>query len=105
MSENPQEVNKPELSKEERFKTNPDRWVCLDDLVIALLRTEQGLAMLCNPHDRKEAIMAKGECDAVLTKMILKMDIVVDEKRRGNIVTPKHGILDAARRGIFGKRG
>lgn len=94
MSENPS----PEiLSKEERFKQNPDRWVCLDELIIAVMRSSEGLKMFCNPHSRKEAIMVKGECDAVLTKQILEIDIVSEAERKGAIVPAKGGLIQFAR--------
>lgn len=101
--ESPQESNKPELTKEERFKSDPERWVCLDDLIVAMMRTPKGIAAYHNILTRGEAIKAKGECDAILTKLILEIDIQMEMEAKGSIVPAKGGILNAARNRLFRK--
>lgn len=109
MSEEQKPLSEAELivkraeEKKAKFEAQPERFVCLDDLVVAVMRTDKGMAIQCFPHKRSEAIKAKGEVDAALTKIILEMDLEMDMERMGRIVQPKHGILSAARRGLFRK--
>lgn len=83
--------------KKIKFESTPDRFVDLDDVIIALIRTEQGPAILCKPSSRQEAAMAKAECDIALTKLILRMETPQH--------SPKGGIISAVRNRIVGKRG
>jgi hypothetical protein len=96
-------IEKKARDKRAEFEANPDRFVCIDDLVVAAGRSEKGMTMLCNPRGRKEAIQAKGEIDAALTKIILEYDIMVEAERKGNIIPAKGGIMNYARNRIFKK--
>lgn len=91
----------PKLSKEELFKANPERWICMDDLIIGLMRTDKGPAMYCSPIGRREAILAMGECHIALTKRILENDVLAEAEREGKIVPAKGGIINSARRNLF----
>ena len=88
--------------KRASFESNPDRFVCIDDLAVAIMRTDKGLAKICNPHGRKEAVQVKGECDVMLTRLILEMDLLIEQERRGNIVPSKGAIKQFANR-ILGR--
>lgn len=92
---------KPEvkqLTKEELFKENPDKFVSIDDLVVALMRTEHGPAMLVSPRSRHEAIMAKAECDIAITKRILNFDAQIEAMKEKNKIQKPGSFLNGVKR-------
>jgi hypothetical protein len=93
----PLETPETPKTKQELFEANPDNFVSLDNIVIALMRTPKGPAMFCRPISRPEAIMAKGECDLALTGLILRMDVKAEQARNKIIQPPKGGIMSFVR--------
>ncbi len=93
----------PEPTKAELFAQNPDRFVDSQDLIIAIMRSPEGSMLYLNPRSRLEIVATLGEVQVALTREAF----VYDEKARAlreKIVRPgTGGIINAARRGIFGK--
>ncbi len=86
-------------SKAELFAENPDNFIDISEIVICIVRSPQGPAMLCKPINRAEAIMARGECDIALFKTIMENDL---RNKQSQVVTPpKGGIINAVRKGMF----
>ena len=91
----------PNPSKpEEVVEYNETTAVLKKDLLIGLLRTEGGPAILANIHGREEMIMAKGELDAFLSMKLMQGDMRAD-MARNKIVPVKGGIINAARNRLF----
>ena len=96
----------PEVkTKEELFAEDPDNFIDRRTLIVAIMRTPQGPAICFAPTSRIELIMAKGELEAKFTKELLLADLRADSEREGKIIPPNGGILNAARRGIFNRKG
>ena len=77
---------------------NKDTAVLKKEIMIALVRTENGPAILVNIHGREEMIMAKGEIEQFLTMKLLQGDMRA-EKARSQIIKPQGGgIIDFARK-------
>lgn len=89
-----------ELTKEERFKANPDRWVCLDDLIIAVMRTDDGPAMFCSPKSREEVAMVKTECEVVLLRKMFNYEAMRNTNR---ISHPPKGAIKRFANRIMGR--
>jgi hypothetical protein len=88
----------PELNKEEvKPEYNETTAVLKKDLLIGLLRTEGGPAILANIHGREEMIMAKGELDAFLSMKLMQGDMRAD-MARNKIVPAPSGIMGFARK-------
>lgn len=87
-----------EKTKEEQFKDNPDRFVDAGKLVVALMRTEQGPALLLNPRSRSEAVNALGEIQIAIVRECMRIDAT-----KPTIVPAKGGIINAARNRLFKK--
>ena len=91
------ETPNPELNKEEvKPEYNETTAILKKDLLIGLLRTEGGPAILANIHGREEMIMAKGEIDAFLTARLVQGDLKAESARSGKIV-PAHGVINFVR--------
>jgi len=87
----------PNPSKpEEIVEYNEQTAVLKKDLLIGLLRTEGGPAILANIHGREEMIMAKGEIDAFITARLVQGDLKAEAARSGKIV-PAHGVMNFVR--------
>ena len=78
---------------EEIVEYNETTAILKKDLLIGLLRTEGGPAILANIHGREEMIMAKGEIDAFITARLVQGDLKAEAARGGKIV-PAHGIMN-----------
>jgi len=101
MSEEQKPIEQPEAqpkTKAELFAENPDLFVDTTNIIIALMRTPEGPAMLCKPISRPEAIMAKAECDIALTNLIMRQD-VKNEIAKKKIIQPKGNIMSFVRGG------
>lgn len=85
---------KPEKTKAELFAEAPDRFVNMDDLVVATLRTEKGMSIYVNPHSRAELIKAKAEVEVALLREIFALDAMAASEKK--IVKP-NGIMNFAR--------
>jgi len=93
-----EKMETPQENKEEIIH-DKDNSVLKKDMMICLVRTEQGPALLVNLYGRQEMLLAKAEIDAFLTMKLLQGDIKAEQMRQG-IVKPG-GIINAARRGLF----
>jgi len=87
----------PEELKRERFEANPDNFVEMQDLMVALKRSPQGPAMYYSFGSRREAIMARAEIDIALLKVIMGMDDETLQAKRKKV----GGIIQAARNRLF----
>lgn len=83
-------------SKPEEPIYNSETSVLKKDLMIGLLRTEHGPAVLVNLHGRQEIIMAKGEIDAFLTMKLMQGDVQASQMRN-KIVPAKGGFITGLR--------
>jgi len=90
------ESNPQEQKPEEPKVYNESTAVLKKDLLIGLLKTEGGPAILANIHGREEMIMAKGEIDAFLTARLVQGDLKAEAARGGKIV-PAHGVMNFVR--------
>ena len=96
MSEEVKQESKSEI-KEAKFKANPERFIDLDDVVIMLLRTTGGPAVMISPNTRQEMIQAKGELEVAMIKQILLFDDRIDKARKDAIQPVKGGIINFMR--------
>ena len=79
--------------QESKTEYNEQTAILKKDLLIGLLKTEGGPAILANIRGREEMIMAKGEIDAFLTARLVQGDLKAEAARSGKIV-PAHGIMN-----------
>ena len=94
---NPMDNPNPEIKEPPKPEYNETTAILKRDLLIGLLNTEQGPAILANIHGREEMIMAKGEIDAFLTARLVQGDLKA-EAARGKIIPVKGGIMNFARK-------
>ena len=87
----------PIALKKAKFEANPERFIDLDDVVILLLRTENGPAVMISPNTRQEMIQAKGELEVAMIKQILLFDDRIDKARKDAIQPVKGGIINFMR--------
>lgn len=81
-------------SKQELFNEDPDKFIDIRDLVIALMRTDKGPAVYINPKSRAELIQAKGELEVKVLEQILAVDA---EVAKNKIVKPSGSIMNFVR--------
>ena len=86
-------------TKQELFAENPDDFIDVDNIVICIVRSANGPAILCRPVNRQEAIMAKGECDIALMKNIMANEMGAPKVT--TVHAPSMGIIGAARNRLF----
>jgi hypothetical protein len=96
MSEEP----KPQPTKEELFKENPDHFVNINDLIIATQSTPEGLSVFINIHKhRGELTRSIGELQVEVMREIGRR-AMIEQK---NKIAPPHGMINHARN-IFGRK-
>ncbi|MFA6067540.1 MAG: hypothetical protein WC810_03065 [Janthinobacterium sp.] len=99
------ETKTPVELKAEAFAANPDDFVNIADLVIAIKRSDKGPMVLLAPQSRQEMIMALGEIQAALFKAILKYDLSAEALReQDKKIKPATGSMINHARKIFGGR-
>ena len=93
------ETPNPESKPEEKIEYNENTAILKKDLMIGLLRTEHGPAVLVNLHGREEIIMAKGEIEQFLTMKLMQGDMQA-QSMRSKIVPAKGGFISGLRNRI-----
>ena len=82
------ETPNPSEQKPEPVVYNEETAVLKEKLLIALVVTDKGPGIMAKLPDRESIIMAKGEIDAYLTKILVAGDMRADAMRSGKIVKP-----------------
>lgn len=95
--------NAVEVTKEELFAQDPDRFIDSRDIVVCVLRSPEGLRMACNPASRHEAFIAKGECELAIMRSIAEKSQAAREEKRV-VVPPSGGIINAVRNRLVGRK-
>jgi len=93
----------PQSPKEPKVEYNEHNSILQEDVMIALIRTKEGPAIVIHLRDRKEMIMAKGEIDAFLNRLIITRDLAAEKERRISVIPAKGGIINAVRNRIVGR--
>ncbi len=88
----------PDPNPQPKPEYNENTAVLKEKILIALVNTEHGPAILANIKGREEMIMAKGEIDAFLTARLVQGDLKAEAMRQGNIIPAKGGILNFVRK-------
>ena len=89
---------KPDKSKEELFKDNPDSFIHANDIMVGVIKGEEGIGIIINPHmKRGEATKALGELQIALTKTIIHMDAIIAQQNN-KIIKPNGGIVNFVNR-------
>jgi len=82
-------------AKKKDFLDNPDRYICLHDIIVAAVRREGSVAVIINPAKRSEFLMSKSELDFRIHGVLAAMEMA-----RMQAEQEKHRIVPA--RGAFG---
>jgi hypothetical protein len=91
-------------SKAELFAERPDDFVDMQELIVALKRTDKGPALYLNPRSRSEMTLALGELQVALVREAIHIDMANLKAKQDSIIPAKGGIINAARNRMFGKR-
>jgi hypothetical protein len=95
----PREKTQEEILAEKKaaFEADPDKFVCMDDLILAAKRGKNGIDTLIAPASRTELEIAlmriTHQCYGVFNAMSM-----AQQQAQKKIVQPKHGVMDFVRR-------
>jgi hypothetical protein len=74
--------------KKKRFEENPDSFVEISELIMAVRRMPQGIAHFIGKATRAELMVAKGEIQYQIDKILRQMEEKIEQ---GRIVVAKGG--------------
>lgn len=90
----------PEKSKQELFNENPDKFICLDEVVVMIRKEDGKLGIFINgTAQRGDVIRGLGELQIKVVRDMILADAI---KEQGKVVQPG-GIISAARNRLFKK--
>lgn len=93
----PEELKK---EKEAKFFADPDKFICVDDIIMASVRTEHGLSTLHGACTRVDMEVALTRLNYKTYQIMQAMDMqntIKAEEAKKKIITGK-GVVDFARR-------
>ena len=88
-----------EQTKAELFAKDPNRFIDMNDLIVAIKRTEGGMSVMLRPSNRAELIKAYGEVNVVMLRTIMETDYAIEKEHKKIIHPANGGIMDFVRRG------
>ena len=88
-------------TKEDKFKKDPDRFIDVDTLIVAVGRSDKGMTIFLQARSRGELTKALGEMEIAITKEVIKFDGLV-AMSKSKIVNPG-GIMNFVRNKRFNK--
>jgi len=88
----------PAELKKKAFEENPDNFVCVDDLIMAVQRTDHGVETLVAPTSREELEIALMRLTHQCYGIFNAMSHAAQEASKSKIVKPGDGVMDFVRR-------
>lgn len=90
-TETPQETPTVKKTKAELFTENPDKFISVDDIIMAVVRSEHGLSTISGACKRIDMEIALTRITyktlSIFQMMDLQSEMAVREKEKTNIIT------------------
>jgi len=97
-------INKtPEQLKKEKivkFNEDPDKFVCVDDIICMVLRTPQGLSTFRGAANRTEYEIALSRINHKIGQVFDVMDMQAAEAQASKLIKPGKSPIDFVRNGF-----
>lgn len=103
MSEDAEKYETVPPTKAELFTANPDRFVDISELVIAIKRSDAGLQVLMMPKNRTELMVAKGNLEVEILMYMLNAKVQAEIENKPKIVAPTGGAFGKTMNRLFKK--
>lgn len=97
MSEEKYQDKTAEQVKAERFGTNPEDFICVDDIIIASIKQEKGQALFIGTHTRVDIEIAQSRLNYKLFQCYQYMDAEMARNNKPLVQTASKSPIDYAR--------